>query len=148
MPRQTDRPPAHDPLPAPQAPFTEEELDITHELGGSADAVINADRAVEERVMQAIHAAQQPVTVNVTTPAPVVNCTHGCAGRCTHVVHDDGGTVLAFVLALVGFVLTWLGMLVWTDEAGWRCALWGIIVGAGIGLLFLAVTDGINRRWR
>lgn len=155
MPRQTVPPHQHDPLPAPQAPFTEEELDLQHELGlKNGNVVMNADRAMEARIMAVMQQAAPVVNVTVPVPAvtvaaPVINCTHGCSGRCTHVVHDDdGGTLLAFILALVGFVLTWLGMLVWTDEAGWRCALWGIIVGAGIGLLFLAVTDGINRRWR
>ena len=136
MPRQTT-PPQHDPLPAPQAPYTEEELDLQHGLGlNNGNVVMNAIRA----------AFRNQFVVNVA--APTVNCTHGCTGYCTHVVHDDGGTVLAFILALVGFVLTWLGMLIWTDEAGWRCALTGVIVGGGIGLLYLAVTDGINRRWR
>lgn len=138
MPRQTVPPPVHDPLPGPDGPFTEDELDVMHGLGrDNGGRVVNAIR----------NAFTRQITVNVA--APTVNCTHGCVGHCTHVVHDgDGGTLLAFVLALVGFVLTWVGMLLWTDEAGWRCALWGVIVGGGIGLLFLAVTDGINRRWR
>ncbi|MEZ6330753.1 MAG: hypothetical protein R3B12_01930 [Candidatus Saccharimonadales bacterium] len=154
MPRQTT-PPQHDPLPAPQAPYTGPELDVQYKLGReNGEAVINVVRDAEARATQAAQQATPVVNVTVPVPsvtvaAPVVNCTHGCVGHCTHVVHDDdGGTVLAFILTLVGFVLTWLGMLIWTDEAGWRCALTGVIVGGGIGLLYLAVTDGINRRWR
>jgi hypothetical protein len=136
MPRQTVPPPVHDPLPGPDGPFTEDELDVMHGLGrDNGGRVVNAIR----------NAFTRQITVNVA--APVVNCTHGCVGHCTHVHDSDGGTVLAFVLALVGFVLTWLGMLVWIDEAGWRCALWGVIVGAGVGATTLAVTDGIRRRW-
>lgn len=137
MPRQTTPPPPHDARPAPQGPFTEEELDLQHGLGlDNGGRVVNAIRAAFTR----------QITVNVA--APVVNCTHGCIGHCTHVVHDsDGGTVLAFMLALLSFVLTWLGLLAWTDQAGWRCALWGVIVGAGIGATCLAVTDAVRRRW-
>ena len=138
MPRQTHQPPAHNPLPGPDAPFTKHELDVMHGLGrDNGGRVVNAIRTAFNR----------QITVNVA--APVVNCTHGCIGHCTHVVHEDGGgTVLAFALALVGFVLTLVGMLLWTDEAGWRCALWGVIVGSGIGAAYFAVTDGLNRRWR
>jgi len=137
MPLPTDPPINYDVLPDSGAPFSAEELDVLHGFGRfSGMRILNYVRS----------AVRGQVTVNVA--APTVNCTHGCTGYCTHVVHDDGGTVLAFILALVGFVLTWLGMLIWTDEAGWRCALTGVIVGGGIGLLYLAVTDGINRRWR
>lgn len=149
MPRQTDRPADHDSLAPPQGPFRDTELDVLWKPNG--DSTVNLVRDAETRIMAAVQQAAPVVNVTVPVPAvtvaaPVVNCTHGCVGHCVH--DSDGGTVLAFILALLGFVLTWVGMLLWTDEAGWRCALTGVIVGGGIGAAYFAVTDGLNRRWR
>jgi len=124
-------------LPAvPAGPLTAAEQHVMDQTGQfEGDAIVNLVRDMQTQ--QVIH---------VTTPAPPPTIVNVPGHTHAH-NHDDSGTLLAFILGLVGFVLTWLGMLHWTDQAGWRCALVGVIAGATIGAMCLAVVDGVRRRF-
>jgi hypothetical protein len=119
--------------PVPGLPFTDAERHVKNQSGEQqGDAIVNLVR--EMQTQQVIH---------VTTPAPppaIVNV----PGHLHD--HDENLDVLiAFVLAVVTFFVSWWAIGQSAELSTWNDVRWAGVIGLGVGFVYLAISNGVRR---
>lgn len=126
----------------------------THPIGPVPQPAnpVNPITPAERRVLDETGQHEGPAIVDLVReaqappPAQVHHVTTQVTVPChTHEQEDNLDVLIAFVIAVIVFFLSWWIIGANTDMSTWNDARWAGFVGLSVGFVYLAVSNGVRR---